>query len=80
MADSDELFIAPEEIERVKVIGKGAFGDVYLCKWNGKGEGKDVAVKMMNNLGEQQVKDFILEVKVTRYVLCVSLVDIVQHF
>lgn len=67
MADT-ELFIPPEDIEKVKVLGKGAFGDVYLCKWNGeRGGGKDVAVKMMNGLGEQQLNDFKLEVKVTRY-------------
>lgn len=65
---NDELSIPFEDIEKVKVIGQGAFGEVCLCKWNGKGEGKEVAVKYMHNLTEQLKKDFILEVQITRFV------------
>jgi len=65
MTDTEELFIPFEDIEKLKVLGQGAFGEVCLCKWNNKGEGKDVAVKFMNNLTDQLIQDFILEVKVT---------------
>ena len=37
--------LSPEDFEPIKVIGRGAFGEVRICKW--KETGEIVAVKKM---------------------------------
>ncbi|KAL0482080.1 MAPKKK protein [Acrasis kona] len=59
------LLIPYESIQKKKVLGQGAFGEVCLCSWTREEEVVDVAVKYMNNLTESMKKEFMLEVEVT---------------
>ena len=57
-AAAHEWAIPLEKVELIKVIGRGAFGEVL----HGKYEGTDVAVKRMSSVTQQAQSDFTREV------------------
>jgi serine/threonine kinase 38 len=57
------------DFKSVKVIGKGAFGEVRLCKWNKTGE--PVAVKKLKKC-EMIFKNKVMQSKEERNVLACS--------
>jgi len=57
------------DFKSVKVIGKGAFGEVRLCKWNKTGE--PVAVKKLKKC-EMIFKNKVMQSREERNVLACS--------
>lgn len=66
----DHLRIARDDLQLVRLIGAGSFGQVHECLWNGKGGGLKVAVKFLNvtQVDAQAREEFLHEVQVMRYV------------
>jgi serine/threonine-protein kinase CTR1 len=52
--------VTSEEIKYDEIIGKGSFGEV----WNGYFRGKQVAIKKLNYLNKQNIRDFIRELNI----------------